>query len=147
MSNDPTGLNDPCTACGFSPTVAVKEICDLWLPVDAISQNTLKGNGKGSGGYAYRNYRNKCLHQLENALKETYVPVATKKRRVKFTRWYRPGQRPYDNDNLVAGFKPLRDCLRLTGIIKDDSPKWLETQYHQEMEEHGGVSVFVEEFV
>ena len=125
----------------------MKHICDLWIPVDAVSQNTLKGNGKGSGGYIYRNHRAKCLRQLEIALKETNVPVARCKRRVRFTRWYRPGQRPYDSDNLVAGFKPLRDCLRLTGLIKDDSPKWVDTTYDQHMEEHGGVSVLVEEFV
>lgn len=34
-------------------------------------------------------------------------------------------RRLLDRDNLVGGFKPFVDALQLTGIIKNDNPKWL----------------------
>jgi len=37
--------------------------------------------------------------------------------------------RRLDHDNLVGGNKPLVDALRLTGIIKNDTDKWLDVGY------------------
>ena len=39
-----------------------------------------------------------------------------------------------DDDNLTQGFKMLRDALKKMGIIHDDSPKYLEATYHQEVD-------------
>lgn len=139
--------NDPCGACGFSPTVKVKPVADLWLPTDAVSSNWLKGNAKGASGWRYRGFRDRVLRQLEDALATSPVPTAKCKRRVKFTRWMRPTERAYDDDNLRHGFKPVRDCLRTTGVIRDDNARWLEAVYAQLMEEHGGISLEVSDFV
>lgn len=36
-----------------------------------------------------------------------------------------------DKDNLVGGCKPILDALRNQGLIKDDSPEWVEVDYQQ----------------
>lgn len=54
----------------------------------------------------------------------------------------RPGHKVYarivsyrsvllDYGNLVGGAKPIPDCLRDLGWIKDDSPAWFECEYVQ----------------
>lgn len=140
-------MNDPCTSCGFSPSASVVPVADIWLPVDVVSANKLKGNGQGASGWVYRGVRNKFMGALEDALANNPVHPASKRRQVKLTRWYYPGQRPYDYDNLVYAFKPVMDCLRKTNVIVNDNEKWLQATYDQQLEEHGGVSILVEEFV
>ncbi len=36
-----------------------------------------------------------------------------------------------DYGNLVAGAKPIPDCLKRLGVIHDDSPKWFDCTYTQ----------------
>ncbi len=36
-----------------------------------------------------------------------------------------------DHDNLVGGAKPLVDAMCRQGLIKDDSPAWVEIDYQQ----------------
>lgn len=43
----------------------------------------------------------------------------------------RHGARLLDVDNLVGGCKPLIDALRRSGLIWDDSPKYLKVVYEQ----------------
>jgi Holliday junction resolvase RusA-like endonuclease len=50
------------------------------------------------------------------------------KRRVKIS-IYRP--RRLDFDNAVGGCKPLVDSLRDIGLIKNDSPRWLDLEVEQ----------------
>jgi hypothetical protein len=38
-----------------------------------------------------------------------------------------------DYGNLVGGAKPIPDGLVRLGYIKDDSPTWLDSAYHQEI--------------
>lgn len=37
--------------------------------------------------------------------------------------------RRLDTDNLIGGQKPLVDSMKQAGILKDDSPKWLDIGY------------------
>ena len=39
---------------------------------------------------------------------------------------------PYDDDNFIAGCKPVRDCLERLKVIHKDSSEWLEASYEQE---------------
>jgi len=54
-----------------------------------------------------------------------------KKRRVEF-RSFR--KRLLDDDNLIQGFKMLRDALEEMGIIWKDSPEYLDAEYYQEID-------------
>jgi hypothetical protein len=40
--------------------------------------------------------------------------------------------RELDHMNLVGGCKPIPDCLKQLGYIKDDSPKWFDYVVSQE---------------
>ena len=39
-----------------------------------------------------------------------------------------------DHGNLVGGAKPIPDALKHLGWIKDDSPHWVQIDYHQEVD-------------
>ena len=39
--------------------------------------------------------------------------------------------RVIDYGNLVGGAKPIPDCLKRLGYIKDDSPAWFNCEYKQ----------------
>lgn len=43
---------------------------------------------------------------------------------------FRP--RRLDQDNLTGGLKPLIDAMRDVGLIRDDSPRWLDLIVRQE---------------
>ena len=72
-------------------------------------------------------------------LKELYRPILSicsvhykaeegERRRVEF---HSHRKRKIDDDNLIDGFKYLRDMLRVVGLIWEDSPKYLEAEYFQ----------------
>lgn len=42
--------------------------------------------------------------------------------------WGKPGVLP-DQDNIIAGLKPVIDALKGLGFIWDDSPEWVEVIY------------------
>lgn len=59
-------------------------------------------------------------------------------RLVRFTRVMAPGEREYDDDNLKAGLKPIRDLLCAgtprrpgLGVIIDDRKEVSRFEYHQ----------------
>jgi len=61
---------------------------------------------------------------------EPFVP-ATTRRRVTI-RVYRP--RRFDPDNAIGGLKVLLDAMRDVGLLKNDSPKWLDLGLDQRIE-------------
>lgn len=50
---------------------------------------------------------------------------------VKLTRLIGTRGRLMDYDNLVGGAKPVLDALKVLGMVKDDSPKWIKVDYQQ----------------
>lgn len=65
---------------------------------------------------------------------------ANGKRYVRFTRVMGPGERPYDDDNLIGGLKAVRDALVDMHFITGDGPNSAEFSYHQR---HGSLSALV----
>lgn len=131
--------------CNYDPTLKISGSWTLLVPKNAVSQNQLSGNGKGRAGWKYRRIRDEFF-ELVRARKRN-IPDATTRRRVFFTRYYSGKQRPYDRDNLVAGMKPLRDCLTELKLIVDDSERWLEAHYMQKHGETSHIAVDIEEIV
>ena len=65
---------------------------------------------------------------------------------VTFLRTYSGRQKLRDRGNLIGGLKPVLDAMTLTGLIVDDSPKWLTDYYHQARVETGGaLTIKIEE--
>ena len=54
------------------------------------------------------------------------------------------GQKLFDDDNLSWGFKPVFDCLKNTGWIKDDNPKWIKRGYKQVRGDQAGFIIEIE---
>jgi hypothetical protein len=122
---------DICVACGFDPSTPTLLVAELSIPVNFPSQNQLGANKPGRAGWHYRRLRMDFAGALHAALAAAKVPKATKKRRVWFKRVFRPGKRPYDVANLIGGGKHIVDVLVTRGLLKDDSPAWLEGIYAQ----------------
>lgn len=135
--------NTPCKQCSYDPTLQITGSWLLEIPAPAVSANELKGNGKGRSGWKYRQIRDQFYEMVRARCK--HIPVATEKRRVFFCRHYTG--RAYDRDNLVAGMKPLRDCLTTLNLIKDDNNKWLEAHYSQLPADDNYVTIVVEDIL
>lgn len=75
--------------------------------------------------------RNECqLIMRGQARRQGYGQLAPASRtRMILTRF---GKRSLDYDNLVAGCKPVVDALKREGLIEDDSPRCLISEYLQE---------------
>lgn len=79
------------------------------------SLNKLHGNR-----WQMSNWKKKYLKELYH-----YEYCCQAKEKVKLT-IFRYGSRLLDNDNLIGGCKPLIDALKEKGLIRDDSPGWID---------------------
>ncbi len=138
-------INVPCIQCDYNPLLKITGSWLIELPTAAVSVNQIKGNGKGRSGWAYRRVRDTYLEMLRARIRG--IPVATEKRRVFFTRYYAGKAKRYDRDNLIAGMKPLRDCLTELLVIKDDSERWLEAHYQQKPYHVNQISIQLEDLI
>lgn len=108
----------------------------------AESQNKLTAN-RGKARFKYKSEREWWRKALQARVDEGVVTVATGKRVVRLTRLYTGRQQERDRGNLIGGMKPILDALgpdrtvrgkttRGTGVIVDDSPKFVADIYEQE---------------
>ena len=68
------------------------------------------------------------------------VEKKKEKRRIHFISYRK---RRLDDDNLIAGFKDLRDCLIRLGFIYDDSPTYLGATYEQQLDSKNPRTVII----
>jgi Holliday junction resolvase RusA-like endonuclease len=136
-------MNTPCGKCRYDPTLRVINTYTVKLPISAVSQNRLSGRTAATTRRMYSALRNR-FEKLMVPLVGS-IPSARGKRRVTFTRVYKKGKRPYDDDNLTAGFKGARDVLTRLGLLVDDTAKFLEAHYSQRPGEEDGVEVVLED--
>ena len=68
---------------------------------------------------------------IDGAHQDKFKIKGKVRRKVIFTSFR---SRRIDDDNLSNGFKYLRDTLTEMRLIHDDSPKYLEAEYHQEID-------------
>lgn len=113
-----------CSACGYSEGI-VENRWTVVLRKPAQSMNVVGVNGRGN--HRYRKARSVWLSQLD----KHHVPLAYRKRRIFFTRFYGARKRAYDYGNLVGGFKPLLDMIVEKRWLIDDKPKYCEDYYLQ----------------
>ena len=73
----------------------------------------------------------RALHEIGHPLPPIAVNVKAPKRRLLIIA-YRP--RRFDLDNAYGGCKVLIDAMRDVGLIRNDSPKWLELRVEQVVE-------------
>lgn len=77
-------------------------------------------------------------YDLRNIWRKEFPPAMPKAAMLRVVRIQRvmgPKERRYDDENLHGGVKPIRDALRYTGWILDDSPKWCRTIFEPEVKE------------
>lgn len=118
-----------CIACGFDDSLKVVGQWKFILEMSAYSGNQIGGNEKGRKGWKYRNAKAAYRKLVEPAISD--IPEATRKRRIWVTRMYGKRKRPYDDDNLYWGLKPLIDIMTKAGVFVDDDPKGIERIYSQ----------------
>lgn len=140
-------MNEVCIACGFDPTVPVALVADLSVRLSFPSQNQLGANRPGGAGWHYRKLRQEFAGALHAALVEAQIPQATVRRRLWLRRVYGKRKRAYDVANLIGGGKHIIDVLVSRGLLKDDSPRWLEGIYAQEPGPEDLIIIRLEDFV
>lgn len=110
----------------------MKDCITIAFPFASPSGTKFRGR---SGWKWLMNYNKKYDKFLKdyNLVKEWQ---AKEKRLVEIIR-YVPSKRQFikDKENLMFGCKALKDALNRAGLIKEDSMKWLEDVYYQEVGE------------
>lgn len=142
-----------CQFCHDSPDIPVSRAWSFVIPrvwpnpqnVDGKG-NRLANQGKGKLHAIYKHVRTAWVSDLLIMRQVNRVEPARLKRRVCLTRLISLSGQLYDDDNLVAGAKPIRDALIHSGWIKDDSSVWLKAHYDQERSQEYGVRFLIEEF-
>ena len=78
--------------------------------------------------HAYKDLRNSWQRMIAAFLPAGSRQPETRKMKVTFTLEH---SRSYDTGNAYNSVKPLEDALKNLGIIKDDSPEWIELHVEQ----------------
>lgn len=138
-------MNCPCAWCDFDPTLQITGSWLITVPKPALSSNQLKSNLPGKAGFVYRKYRNDFKAAIEPQIGN--IPAATGRRRVFFTREFAAPAREFDRDNMVAGMKPVRDCLTELGLLVDDKNQWLQAHYRQQRTGMTQVVIVIEDIL
>ena len=78
-----------------------------------------------------RKMRTRFCRELAWAMIEAQVkpPIREPDRMRVQIKVYRP--RRFDPDNAMGGLKPLIDAMRDLGLLKNDSPKWIDLSLEQ----------------
>jgi len=122
---------DPKTASEYHPGRA-RVTWALKIPIDLPQVNkTIRSRY----GWAVRKRQKQltrdwiAVHRCQERWSDK--AKATGRRRVTFIRVLGPRQRKFDDDNLSAAFKPIRDALTEESLIVDDDPRHIEARYEQ----------------
>lgn len=83
---------------------------------------------KLNGRWSKLNWKKKFLSYLRN-----YEFLALKKKQKKTLIIERYGSRLLDRDNYHGGCKPMIDAIKEKGLIVDDSPKWCEIEWKEQV--------------
>lgn len=142
-----------------APPVSAATVWRFVLPIALTSANDHVVNGRHIVAAAmYRKRRDQWAWWLRAASMAAGVPRVESTvtfRRVTITWLWGKGQRAWDDDNLVAACKALRDAMqaprvvrgrRVAGasIVVDDSAKWSAWTYAQERAADGVAAVRIE---
>ena len=148
------------------PPVSAATVWRFVVPIALASANDHVVNGRHAVAAAmYRKRRDQWAWWLRAASMAAGVPrveSVVSFRRVTITRLWGKGQRAWDDDNLVAACKALRDAMQATryrwrkgvswpigvvpgaGIVWDDSAAWSTWTYAQERAADGKAAVRIE---
>lgn len=144
------------TTTSTAPPVSAATVWRFVLPIALTSANDHVVNGRHAVAAAlYRKRRDQWAWALTLKARYVGVPPVVSFRRVTITRLWGKGQRAWDDDNLVAACKALRDAMqaprvvrgrRVAGasIVVDDSAKWSAWAYAQERAADGVAAVRIE---
>ena len=142
-----------------APPVSAATVWRFVLPIALTSANDHVVNGRHAVAAAmYRKRRDQWAWALTVAARSAGVPrieQAVTFRRVTITRLWGKGQRAWDDDNLVAACKALRDAMQAPRVVRgrhipgasivvDDSAKWSAWTYAQERAADGVAAVRIE---
>jgi len=83
---------------------------------------------KLNGRWAKLNWKKKFLSRLKN-----YEYIAPKKKFFAKLTITRHGSRILDTDNYHGGVKSLVDSIKEKGLIVDDSPKWCDIIFQEQV--------------
>jgi len=133
-----------CVKCGHDPDVKVTASWTFVLESEILSLNERVSNS-GRARFRYRKVRDAWSWLVRAARLQHRIAPAVGRRRLTLTRIYARGQRALDRDNLAGGAKPLVDAIVREGLLRDDTPAWLELHHDQEPGTERAVRVLLED--
>ncbi len=135
-----------CTRCGFDPQAPVIASWSFVLDHEITSLNQ-RGTNRGAWAdrRAYKADRDMVQWLLKAKRLALKIPKATGLRRLTLTRFYGPGRRQVDIQNLQGGAKCTVDSFVLEGLLVDDTPQLAELHHLQERAPKNAIGVVLEE--
>jgi len=123
--------------CIYKPVMSLNQVNSFkW-----VAQNSRSKRGR----YLYGRH---VYRQREAWVEEMYEPPKgwnkETRKLVTLTRVMSYRQRPFDDDNLIGGLKPVRDALIDAGYIRNDDSSAAEFVYKQEKDVDGEPRLRVE---
>jgi hypothetical protein len=96
-----------------------------------------------------RRFRDQCRLWIRSQMRSRGLSPEAAPRCKRRVEVIRRGLRTLDFDNLVGGFKPVLDAMRMEFLLFDDSPDWVDGKYRQEKnpgpQRHGSTRILVSE--
>lgn len=96
----------------------MKYILEIEVPTQATDSNRILGVNKYAKHAIFKKIKNEILLLTSNKKPQRPLTGFT----LSITRY---GKKTLDFDNLISSFKPAIDGLKMAGIIKDDSWKYI----------------------
>lgn len=121
-----------CQRCSYDPDAVVERSWTFRIDKEVKSMNRAASNKGSRWSMAqYSKERKEWTSWMMLAKMNHRIPETLRKRRLLLTRVYGYRQRPYDLGNLIGGLKPALDAMVNVGILKNDTPEYLEDHYNQ----------------
>jgi Holliday junction resolvase RusA-like endonuclease len=134
-----------CAKCGHDPEAKVLRVwrMELDMPLKSLNRHAVNF---GAARFAYRKERDAWQWLIKREVLRWFdLHKADSKRRVTIKRLFAGRCRAFDQDNLVGAAKIVVDALKSEGVIRDDSPDWVELHVLQQKSERNETHVLVEE--
>lgn len=134
-----------CIMCDYDPAAKILARWEFSIERATKSMNQHLVN-RGGARFDYKAERKAWVQWVGVSKVNHQITPATGRRRLILTHTYLHEQHRRDRDNLSGGMKPVVDAFVAHGLLKDDSERWAEVHYRQQVGPQLGLLCLLEEF-
>jgi len=119
-----------CPFCHDDPETPVVARWSMFMALTVFSQNDLTKTGPGFR-FVYKKKRTAYEWFFVGERARLGIPLARRRRRATFVRFYSGREREWDMSNLVGGLKPVLDSMVKMRLLTSDTRAGVVEHYDQ----------------